>query len=150
MSDSNDRRSQGFTVLELCIVLGIFVLLLGIGLAAFRGLQGRAADSAAKATARQALASQQEYYAYNGKFGVAEEVQTVRDGVDIDNLDQSGAQVLGKVYVRVGPNRDVATMVARSKSGSCFWTRQSATGVTTYAKADCDATPGEDDFKSQW
>jgi prepilin-type N-terminal cleavage/methylation domain-containing protein len=138
----------GFTVLELTVVVVVLGILLAIGLPMLFGARGRASDVAAKSQARQAAIAQRSFLANNGTLGDASQIQGEEPSLKVDTLDPAATKVLGKVYVKV--DQDVATLVARSAGGSCYWVRQPINGAATYAKADCASTPAADDFKSSW
>ena len=141
-------RERGFTVLELTVVVVVLGILLAIGIPLFMGARGKASDVAAKSQARQAAVAQRSFMANNGQLGDAAQIQGEEPSLKVDTLDPAASIVLGKVYVKV--DQDVATLVARSAAGSCYWVRQPINGTATYAKADCASTPAAADFKSSW
>ena len=62
------RGEEGFTLVELMVVLAIIGALLAIAVPSYLGYRGRAADGAAKANIRQALPSVEAYYNDNGTY----------------------------------------------------------------------------------
>ena len=64
-----DRASEeGFTLVELLVVVAILGVLLAIAVPSYLGFKGRAADNAAKANIREALPSAEAYYGDNGTY----------------------------------------------------------------------------------
>jgi prepilin-type N-terminal cleavage/methylation domain-containing protein len=59
---------EGFTLVELLVVLAILAALLAIAVPSYLGYRSRAADGAAKANIRQALPSVEAYYNDNGTY----------------------------------------------------------------------------------
>lgn len=73
---------QGFTVIELLVVLIIVSLLLAISVPSYLGFRDRAANNAAKANLRAALPSAATYRADNGTY-VGMDPEALR-GIDSD------------------------------------------------------------------
>jgi type IV pilus assembly protein PilA len=59
---------QGFTLIELVVVVTIVGALIAIAVPSYLGYRGRAADRAAKANIRSALPSVEAYYNDNGTY----------------------------------------------------------------------------------
>jgi len=62
------RNSEGFTLIELVIVVTIIAILLSISIGAHLGIRQRAADEAAKSLVFQAVPSLETYYADHGRY----------------------------------------------------------------------------------
>lgn len=143
------RDDRGFTVLELIVVVVIMGVLLLIAVPAFQGVRNRAADTAARARATDGLKTQKVYFTDSERYGDAAQVEALEPTVDFETYDPAtGPAVQGKVYVRLD-GAAVVTLVSRSSTGRCFWTRDTD-GVTAYATADCDADPATLTFGNRW
>lgn len=121
--------------MELCVVLVVIAVILGIAVVTLLGSRSRAADRAAQARARQALMTQKVHFTNNAGFGDAAALESLEPSLEFNELPTGSApQVMGEVYVR---NDDSETVLAsRSSSGMCFWVKQTE-GATLYAKAPC-------------
>jgi len=62
------RNEDGFTLLELLVVVTILGVLLAIAVPAFLGYEGRAADRTAKTNLRETLPSVEAYFNDNGAY----------------------------------------------------------------------------------
>lgn len=65
---SSPSGEEGFTLLELLVVLTIIGILLAIAVSSYLGFRGRAADSTAKANIRATLPSVEAYYSDNSTY----------------------------------------------------------------------------------
>lgn len=141
------RGEDGFTLVEMLVVVVILGILIGYGIPTFLRAKNSSSDAAAKTRTRQALLTQKTFYTDRGLWGQAAEIQPLEPSVEFVDLDPDGPQVLGKVYVRV--DGDAATLVSRSATGTCYWVR-SSTIATTFAKAPCEADPTAAEFGPAW
>jgi type IV pilus assembly protein PilA len=62
------NSEQGFTVIELLVVIIIIGILLAIAVPSYLGFRDRAANNSAKANLRAALPSAETFYADNGTY----------------------------------------------------------------------------------
>jgi len=61
-------REDGFTMVELLVVVAILAVLIAIAVPSYLGYKGRAADSSAKANLRGTLPSVEAYYNDKGSY----------------------------------------------------------------------------------
>lgn len=137
------RTDDGFTLLEVMVVILIIGILLAAGVPTYRGARARAEDSAAQSAL------------YNGFVAAA---VVFADELDFLEADSSGmaASEPGLSYVdspapsthdellSVASTGGGATWGAAvlSRSGTCFYVRTSGAGSTTYGSADNLACTG--------
>jgi prepilin-type N-terminal cleavage/methylation domain-containing protein len=147
--DRKSGREDGFGLVELCVVLVVVAVLLGIAVVTLLAARERSADRAAQSRARQALITQKSHYAdAAGDYGGADELQPMEPSVRFREYTGDAPQVLGEVYVRAEDNE--AIMVSRSTTGTCFWVKEAPSG-TLYADLPCsEGEPGDDDFRRRW
>lgn len=139
---SRGELEAGFTLLELMVVVTIIGVLLAIGIPTLLGAKERASDAAAKARATQAIKSQKVAASDAAQqFRSASELAAVEPSLTaIPLADGAEPSVLGAVYVKE-PEGGIVTLVARSESGKCFWSRATISGHTSYASNDCSTEP---------
>lgn len=147
---------QGFTLIELMVVVLIIAILLAIAVPSFLAARHRAADRAAQSNVRNAHVTQMIVYADGERF-------TANVG-DLQSVDSSLSytQVLadmspeGKiVYVQMLPDTlhvdDTVLVGAKSKSGDCFWIRTTGgSNQLRFADNDCSTIPPSGSYKDEW
>ena len=150
-------REGGFSLIELCVVLVVISVLLGIAVVTLLGSRERAANAAAKARARDGLVAQKTFAADGKGYASADELtdSNIEPSLQVDKLDEPAdeAHVLGVVYVRKNDSSTV-DLVSRSNSGECYWIRET-NGASSYAttKVSSDgvcAEPAPEAFTSSW
>lgn len=138
----------GYTLIELAVVVIVLGVLITLGVATYLNNTQRSQNTAAQSRARQAVLTQRTFFADRGEWGTAAQIQPDEPSIRFADLDPGQPKVLGKVYVKV--DGDVATLVARSATGTCYWVRQPASAPATYATTSCSVTPTDTDFHSTW
>ena len=154
---SDNGRESGFSLIELCVVLVVISVLLGIAVVTLLGSRERASNAAAKTRARDGLVAQKTFAADGKGYASADELtdSNIEPSLQVDALDEPAgeAHVLGVVYVRKNDSSTV-DLVSRSNTGECYWIREengsSTYSTTTVNSSGVCAEPEPQAFASSW
>ena len=137
------NKDEGFTLIELMVVVLIIAILVAIAIPTFLGQRKNAQDSAAKSNVRNALATEKAYFSVNQVF-----TATTADLAAIEpNLFGTGADPVTVVAGTAGVS---VCLTQQSAGGDYFSVWDGTTAGTVYrmaatapAVADCpsDAQP---------
>ncbi len=131
------NKDEGFTLIELMVVVLIIAILVAIAIPTFLGQRKNAQDSAAKSNVRNALATEKAYFSVNQVF-----TATTADLAAIEpNLFGTGAD---PVSVVIGTGGVSVCLTQQSAGGDYFSVWDGTTAGTVYrvnaaapAVADC-------------
>ena len=117
------QSEEGFTLIELMVVVLIMGILMAIAIPTFLATQGSAHDAAAKSNATNALTNEKAYYADNQTFSSSG-----------SSLDSSLPWGTGANTVQVYTNTGNTSLLiaAESKSGNCYYIADTETGSAAY------------------
>jgi type IV pilus assembly protein PilA len=147
--NARDRGEQGFTLIELMVVVLIIAILIAIAIPTFLGARQKAQDRAAQSNLRNALTATKTAYVDSQSYAsdIAGTVyQSIEPSLTWAYSEASTGQ--GVISVAPGANADTIILAAKSASGTCWYIQDDtgATGVGTpgtfYGKqqtANCSA-----------
>jgi type IV pilus assembly protein PilA len=117
------QSEEGFTLIELMVVVLIMGILMAIAIPTFLATQGSAHDAAAKSNATNALTNEKAYFADNQAFSSSG-----------SSLDSSLPWGTGPNNVQVYTNSGATSLLiaAESKSGNCYYIADTETGSNAY------------------
>jgi len=143
-----DDEDDGFTLIELMVVVLIIAILIAIAIPTFLGARERAQDRAAQSSLRNALTAAKTLYTDNGNYSSAN--ATNLKAVEPSLNYQTAASTDEKI-ISVASSSTNFSAAALSDSGKCFMIKDVGSGAsagTTYgtnatctgAQADTSAT----------
>jgi len=133
-----DREDEGFTLIELMVVVLIIAILLAIAIPTFLGAQDRARDRGAQSNLRNGITAAKT---------IATDDEGQFTGVNVTELDLTegsltwvgaGDPAVGEVALVV-QNATEVVLVAESASGKFFCMSASSTGDVGYGEGDAYA-----------
>ncbi len=131
---------DGFTLIELMVVVLIIAILIAIAIPTFLGARQRAQDRAAQSDLRNGLTAEKTYYTDNQTYvdtGNAANIATLK-GIE------SSLGWGGKLTVAVSADSAGVCLQEASKSGTTFSVMDLSSGATAgtyYGKVACPAVP---------
>ena len=124
------NEEDGFTLIELMVVVLIIAILIAIAIPTFLGARSRAQDRAAQSDLRNSLVAAETYYTDTESYdATAAQLLAIEPELDFDDTDLSGA---GVNDILVVSNANDVTFVRESSSGTFFCIAKSETAGTTY------------------
>ncbi len=132
---------EGFTLIELMVVVLIIAILLAIAIPTFLGARKRAQDRAAQSSLRNALTAAKTIYTDNSSYSGADSTALAAVEPSLTFV-AAGTDSTGAKIVSVNPAAaDTWYGAAKSAGGTCFAIKESSSG-TQFAKdlATCNGT----------
>ena len=147
-------EEQGFTLIELMVVVLIIAILIAIAIPTFLGARERSQNRQAQSNLRNAFAAEKVIYTDNQSFTTSGAALSAVE----PSLSYTGDAAVTStdpktIYVNVDGTTGVLTLGARSKSGDCFYMRDSANAPTQYAEdtdGTCAAPRAATGFTGEW
>ncbi len=148
------RNDEGFTLVELMVVVLIIAILMAIAIPTFLGARQKAQDRAAQSNIRNALTAEKVYYVDNEAYtDVVDDLNAIEPALTW--AQGFTAPAAGTVNVGLEGTANVC-LTATSASGSVFLIADVSTGTYagtyygTAAVADCKDATVKDLSKTGW
>lgn len=125
-----EREDEGFTLIELMVVVLIIAILLAIAIPTFLGARQRANDRAAQSSLRNALTAAKTIYTDSQDYTQAS--ATGLAAVEPSLTYGSAASTDFKVVSVNNASQTAWSAAALSKSGTCYVIAETAAGGTKY------------------
>lgn len=149
------REDEGFTLIELMVVVLIIAILIAIAIPTFLGARQRAQDKAAQSSLRNAMTAAKTNYTDSESYALTTAGATLADlAAVLEDIEPSltftdvvANATDDKVVAILQANADTITMVSQSDANNCFYIYDDVTGPgTRFEKAApvagvCPAAP---------
>jgi type IV pilus assembly protein PilA len=133
---------DGFTLIELMVVVLIIAILIAIAIPTFLGARQKAQDRAAQSNLRNALTAAKTAYVDSQDYTqvTAAALASIEPSLQYASASASTGQSLISVAT---PSSTEIDLAAKSQSGTCFYLKDTTTTGTSYGKTSsgsCDAS----------
>jgi type IV pilus assembly protein PilA len=139
---------EGFTLIELMVVVLIIAILIAIAIPTFLGARQRAQDRAAQSNVRNAFTAEKTYYTDKQAYTqTASDLTAIEPSLTYTNSAASLSASGNVVYVESASPFSTVYIGSKSGSGKCFWLKDDTTSGTRYSTDNaCSARPGDGTF----
>ncbi len=129
------KGDEGFTLIELMVVVMIIAVLIAIAIPSFLGFRKSAQDRSAQSDIRNVLLSEKAFWLDNGDY-----TETAADITAFEPNANIAAAPANGVYLDLNDaDSDIVCLVETADSGNTFAVWESATGGTFYGATDLSA-----------
>lgn len=137
------RPDDGFSLVELMVVVLIVAILIAIGTVSLLGARARSQDRATQSEVRNVHTVQRIYYAGTQEFTDDTNALKAVDGAFAYTTNMAAMVGNGEViYVDViDSTPDTVLVAGRSNSGKCFWLRATPSESQRFATNSCSGLP---------
>ena len=143
-------EEEGFTLIELMVVVLIIAILIAIAIPTFLGARTRAQDRQAQSNLRNAFAAEKVVYTDNQAYTATAASLTAVEPSLSYAADGSMASETSPKNIYVSVSGSTLTIGAKSKSGTCFYMQDTASAPTKFAKGACTAPSATTVADAEW
>jgi type IV pilus assembly protein PilA len=152
------QREEGFTLIELMVVVLIIAILIAIAIPTFLGARQRAQDRAAQSNLRNALTAEKTYYTDNQAYtATVASISPIETSISFTATAAPAAGTVSMVKSTNSVTDDTITLGTKSASGTCFYIKDVATSSAGQAAgtfygtdAACGATAAGKATLAKW
>jgi len=129
------NKDEGFTLIELMVVVMIIAVLIAIAIPSFLGFRKSAQDRSAQSELRNVLLSEKAYWLDNGAYTeTAADIEAFEPNANMHATDPAVGTVAD-----LATDTDIVCLSRTSVSGNPFGLWESASGGTFYGATDLSA-----------
>jgi len=129
-------KDEGFTLIELMVVVMIIAVLIAIAIPSFLGFRKSAQDRSAQSEIRSVLLSEKAFWLDNGTY-----TETITDITAFEpNASMDAADPTVGVVAQLASDTDIVCLTRTADSGNTFAVWESSSGGTFYGETDLSVT----------
>jgi type IV pilus assembly protein PilA len=133
-----NRKEEGFTLIELMVVVLIIAILIAIAIPTFLGARKRAQDRAVQSNIRNAFTAEKTHYTDAQVYTeTVADLAAIEPSLTFVQGNDPSAGTGNTIYVN---GTTTVFLSAKSASGTCYYLKDDAATATQYTKSATCAT----------
>jgi type IV pilus assembly protein PilA len=149
MFRTRSRAEDGYTIIEIMIVLLVMGVLIAIAIPTWVAARTRADDRAAQSDLRNAITAERAYYADKLTYtSIPAQMTALESSLAYQDGDTPSTQ--GLVYLHLHPIPKEIFVSTRSVSGTCYYLREADGGGTRYASSPGCGVADTQTYSGSW